>query len=273
MSKRHQVEARLESLGEIRTIMDSMKNLAVMETAKLSRYHQTQQHVVDAILRAVNDVRVHYAPSPPSQAAAPPLYLLLGAERGFCGGYNERLVATLRQQPHRHAPILAVGSRLAATLASDYPHAITLPGATVADEIDATLQAITAGINQLRRQHGPLQLHVIHTPPEAQPPRCQPALPPAPERRGTGMEPLINLAPAQLMAELLEHYLFAVTHHWLIASLLAENQQRLQHLEQATQHLDRERDALHKRRNTLRQEEIIEEIEVILLNSEGILPR
>jgi len=53
----------------------------------------------------------------------------------------------------------------------------------------------------------------------------------------------------------------------LFAALMAENQRRVQHLEQAGQHLEREVDALGKRRNMLRQEEIIEEIEVILLSA------
>jgi F-type H+-transporting ATPase subunit gamma len=42
----------------------------------------------------------------------------------------------------------------------------------------------------------------------------------------------------------------------------------MQHLDQAGHHLERRVDELGKRRNMLRQEEIIEEIEVILLSSE-----
>jgi len=42
----------------------------------------------------------------------------------------------------------------------------------------------------------------------------------------------------------------------------------MQHLDQAGHHIERQLDDLGKRRNALRQEEIIEEIEVILLTSE-----
>ena len=72
----------------------------------------------------------------------------------------------------------------------------------------------------------------------------------------------------QLLGELLEHYLFAVTHAWFFAAMLTENQLRMQHLDQAGHHIERQLDDLGKRRNALRQEEIIEEIEVILLTSE-----
>ena len=65
-----------------------------------------------------------------------------------------------------------------------------------------------------------------------------------------------------------EHYLFAVLHEIFYISLLAENQRRLQHLEGAVKHLDDETVNLRRKSQIYRQEEITEEIEVILLNSE-----
>jgi F-type H+-transporting ATPase subunit gamma len=50
--------------------------------------------------------------------------------------------------------------------------------------------------------------------------------------------------------------------------LMAENQKRLHHLEGAVQHLDSEIVRLQRKSQIFRQEEITEEIEVILLNSE-----
>ena len=51
---------------------------------------------------------------------------------------------------------------------------------------------------------------------------------------------------------------------------MVENHRRVQHLENATHHLDNKTDELKHKINALRQEEIIEEIEVILLNSSNI---
>jgi F-type H+-transporting ATPase subunit gamma len=47
---------------------------------------------------------------------------------------------------------------------------------------------------------------------------------------------------------------------------MAENRRRVSHLEGAVRHLDNETTKLTHLYNVLRQEEIIEEIEVILLN-------
>jgi F-type H+-transporting ATPase subunit gamma len=82
--------------------------------------------------------------------------------------------------------------------------------------------------------------------------------------------PLLNLQPKAFLAELIDHYLFAALHQILYVSLMAENQHRVQHLEGAVRHLeDKSADLLH-RCNLLRQEEIIEEIEVILLSTDSL---
>jgi F-type H+-transporting ATPase subunit gamma len=52
----------------------------------------------------------------------------------------------------------------------------------------------------------------------------------------------------------------------LYGSLLAENQRRMQHMDSATRRLERTSEELVLRRNVLRQEEITEEIEIIMLS-------
>ena len=270
MSKRRDVEERIASLRDIHGIMDSMKNLAMMETRKLARYHEAQQQVVASIGLALNAVRQHFAREA-NWSEIPPMYLLVGSERGFCGAYNEQVLAALAQQAgHDTAPLIAIGSRLASPMQRAYPRAVCLPGAAVADEIDEVLAALATTLNQLRQEHGPLRLEVIHFQPDVQQAHCQSALPPLEAAAGAKLAPIINIPPPQLLGALLEQYLFALTHAWLFESLMAENQRRVQHLDQAGHHLEQRMDELGKRRNMLRQEEIIEEIEVILLSAASL---
>jgi len=270
MSKRRDVQGRITSLNEIRTIMESMKNLSMMEIRKLARYHAAQQQVVNSIRQAFNTVRRHYAPDLLTQDG-PPVFLLLGSERGFCGAYNEQLIEMLKQQPgQQQAPVIGIGARLQAPLLQVHADAICLPGAAVADEVTPALTRAVATLNHLRQQQGPLRVEVIYLDPDSHQPRCLPALPALETETKAGPEPLINLPPLRLLGELLEHYLFALTNAWFLAALVAENQRRIQHLDQAGHHLERQIDELGKRRNSLRQEEIIEEIEVILLSAESI---
>jgi len=84
-----------------------------------------------------------------------------------------------------------------------------------------------------------------------------------------GSPPLLNLDPADFFAELIHHYLFAALHEIFYLSLMAENQSRQQHLDGAVRHLEDETIKLRRKAQIVRQEEITEEIEVILLNSEN----
>ncbi|MDX1656809.1 MAG: F0F1 ATP synthase subunit gamma, partial [Candidatus Competibacteraceae bacterium] len=82
-----------------------------------------------------------------------------------------------------------------------------------------------------------------------------------------GSPPRTHLPPRQLLQELADHYLFAALNELFHASLLAENQRRAEHLEGAFKRLEEQRDRLRRVDNRLRQEEITEEIEVLLLNA------
>jgi F0F1-type ATP synthase gamma subunit len=71
-----------------------------------------------------------------------------------------------------------------------------------------------------------------------------------------------------------EQYVFAALHQMLYASLWAENSRRVARLEGAVRHLDDQSAELTRRSHALRQEEIVEEIEVMLLSADaGTLPR
>jgi F-type H+-transporting ATPase subunit gamma len=67
-----------------------------------------------------------------------------------------------------------------------------------------------------------------------------------------------------------ECLLFAVLHEMLYTSLMEENHHRVAHLERAVKHLDDQSVELARRSNVLRQEEIVEEIEVILLSASSL---
>lgn len=62
--------------------------------------------------------------------------------------------------------------------------------------------------------------------------------------------------------------LFAALHQIFYDSLLAENQRRIQHVDYAVHKIERDSQARTRQRNRLRQEEITDEIEVIMLSAE-----
>ncbi len=81
------------------------------------------------------------------------------------------------------------------------------------------------------------------------------------------------LPPAEFLAGLIEQYLHATFHHVFYSSLWMENDQRLAHMQAAINRLDERTEKARLRIYALRQEEITEEIEEIMLSAEALLRR
>ena len=92
MSKRRDIEEHVRTLGEIEGIMGAMRNLALMESHKLSRVLAMQHQVVDEIENAGRDF-LSCNPNCAPDFSGHDLYLLIGSERGFCRDFNDRLLS------------------------------------------------------------------------------------------------------------------------------------------------------------------------------------
>ncbi|MCF7971439.1 MAG: hypothetical protein K9L22_09790 [Methylococcaceae bacterium] len=68
--------------------------------------------------------------------------IVIGSERGFCGNFNESLIAQLTQAAANH--VIAVGSRLCARLQNSNIAFTELSGANSSEEIS---QVLSGAIN------------------------------------------------------------------------------------------------------------------------------
>jgi F-type H+-transporting ATPase subunit gamma len=285
MSQSHELQLHIAQMEEIRSIINAMKNLALIETHKLARFQTMQGQAVANIENAALDFLDFY-PLPIVDDNATPICILVGAERGFCGDFNESLINTIAAEAN--SGIIAIGSRLCNRL-EDNPFEViaSIEGANVAEEVPAVLNRLTDIISSLQVSRGDisrpvnhgaanaattLQLTVVYHDNGAGQITRRQILPPFPRQQQRrlryGNPPVLNLEPSDFFSDLTDHYLFAVLHEIFYISLMAENQRRLQHLEGAVKHLDDETVTLRRKSQIYRQEEITEEIEVILLNSE-----
>ncbi|WP_237065011.1 F0F1 ATP synthase subunit gamma [Microbulbifer guangxiensis] len=273
MSQRHQLERHKHRLGEARQIMSAMQSLAFMESRKLRGFVEIQQQVVKGIDRCAADLLAFF----PGMQPAPPerrLLLVVGSERGFCGNFNESLIQRLeRTLSPIYEGFVACGHKLCTRLEDHRQLIGAVAGAALMEEVEGVLKRLTAVLADQGKGPHALALEVIYQDPDAQEPVTRTLLPPfrnppvaAPR---SGHAPEILLPPEQLLAELTHHSLFATLHEILYRSMMAENQRRTKHLDGAVRHLDQSLERLAYRDNQLRQEEIIEEIEVILLNADA----
>ncbi|MGR9117243.1 MAG: F0F1 ATP synthase subunit gamma, partial [Gammaproteobacteria bacterium] len=124
MSQSRELQLHIAQMVEIRSILNSMKNLAFMEIHKLLRFQTMQNKVVDAIETAALDFLNFYPYSVDDEAKAPHFVILFGAERGFCGDFNESLINDIATA--NDAGVILIGTRLSNRWPDTYPEPIAM---------------------------------------------------------------------------------------------------------------------------------------------------
>jgi F-type H+-transporting ATPase subunit gamma len=267
-----ELSERLERIKEISGIMTAMKSLSLVETRKLARFIGHQRRMLDNIEAAAADF-LHFFPAGGEGADSHAILLLIGSERGFCGNFNERVLAALHDLTKLPAAptVVVVGRRLEAKLTTHPGIFASLDGPTVTEDVPAVLDRLMDALHEASRQvagDGVALLTLAHDAEgETKFRRLLPLAPPEAPRLPHA--PRLQLPPAEFFAELLDQYLLAALYGLLYESLAAENHQRLAHMENALNRLDETVARLAVKRNALRQEKIVEEIEVILSSEQA----
>lgn len=273
MSGLTELSQRHRRLREIDGLMKAMKSVSLVETRKLARFIGHQQRMRAAIEAAAADfLQFHPEFGAPGPAVGASVLVVIGSERGFCGAFNERIAQALDRERASvgDALLVLVGQRLASRLDGRGGIAARVGGATVSEDVPEVLDRLVDALHALDDDAPrPLaRLLCLAHDDHGEPVLCRllplPAAAGPPARRDA---PLLQLAPAQLYAALVDQFLLAALYGQLYASLAAESRQRLAHMEQAIERLDQTLAQLALRRNALRQERIVEEIEVMLGNA------
>jgi len=268
MSRRQQIQQRVHSLSEINSIMGAMKNLSLFETRKLTRILDHQQRLLTSIDKAVADF-LHFYPQPVLRPTRE-LVLLIGSERGFCGNFNEELIEAMNGS-NSESRFLIIGNRLASKLADDPRIEAVVDGPSVSEEVPPALFRLMEWLSRPDAVAGRALTALSHDAEGGVNVRRLLPMPPPPEVSGYADPPLLQLPDATFYKKLLEHYLFAALHQLFYSSLMAENRRRLMHMEGAIQQMERSIGEATLKYNALRQEEITEEIEIIMLSAEALL--
>jgi len=246
-----------------------------MESRKLVALLDAQHAAVEGIEAMAADFLGFYPETLAPGENTTSVYVLIGSERGFCGDFNESLIRHLDahlEQSAMEAPFLiAAGRKLHPLLESKPQLSALIDGASTAEEVPEVIKRLVDEIVALQTHHGPLSVHVLHHALDAEEPGLNELIPPFEQfingQQHFSYQPVLNLQPEDFFLELSDQYVFAALHQALYASLMAENNRRVRHLEGAVRSLDDRSTELRRKCNALRQEEIIEEIEVILLST------
>lgn len=281
MSRRVQIQRHLGVLNEISGIMGAMRNISLMETHKLARFLAHQHRVLAGIEATAADFLSHHPEFQyRSGTAASDVIVAIGSQRGFCGDFNESLANAIRahwrQGDSKPSGALVVGRRLAAKLAGEPRVTASFDGPSVVEEVQPVLERLMNALSELQTRAGRTGLLTVsvfaHREGEDKV-RVRSILP-APIAGGAAPRfscpPLLNLAAPAFFSELARHYLWAQLHDVFYGSLMAENRRRLQHMEGAMRRMEEKAGELQRKVNALRQEEITEEIEQIMLSNDAL---
>ena len=268
MAGRRELERRLRALADIGAILGVMKNLALMESGKLSRILVAQRIMVESLEATATDFLTFYPQPDPGSVTPCEILLLLGSQRGFCGDFNDLIITAAGGRQTVQKPLsIVVGDKLAGRLAGDIllggPHAVEEIGQVIHQVMDAvsTLLARADGGHTLQLSalcHDPDSGTVVLRSLAPLAPQSQPSVP------SVIFPPHLNITPAAFFDQLAEQHLLAAITELFHRSLMAESRFRLNHIEGASRRMERRSTELKRKQALARQEEIIEEIEAIL---------
>lgn len=269
MSRLSDLKNRTRAFREIRSILNAMKNLSIAELGNLSRIRESQEEmarIVDEALEEVESSGIVRLPS--ALSGAPRFYLLFGSERGFCGDFNEAVLARYEREKALvpgPSKVLAIGRKIGLRLEGDATLAGILEGPGTTGEIPGIIEGLVPRLSEFSGNDWVFIHHQADDLPEK-------VLVLHPLRRAwervegkNAYPPLITLSTEELAAGLFEQFLLALLNRAFTLSFLAENRQRLQHMNGALDALDETLGELEKHGHELRQEEITEELEILLL--------
>lgn len=267
MSQRRDIEARLALYDELSGILGAMRSFALAELRKVGKREAAQQQVVQSLALALDDL----ADALPEQAvehreaerkSEGDIWLLFGSVRGFCGSFNEDVLRFWQAQSHEQGALILVGERLH-DMVELRPGQQRLAGAEGGLDAPAAIDRILAALAGLRG--GDARFGLMACIRDEQGARSQRLWPlPAVCRSGSAYPPLTHVPAAEAAAGVAEHYLFHTLLALLLRSIRVENHMRLMQMETALRHLEQSAEELQRQRNRLRQEEIVEEIELMV---------
>lgn len=292
MSGQLQLRDRATLLADLRQIVQAMKNLAMAELQRLQRSQpalaEAQQTLDAAWARLAGDDA-----GGDIAAATARCWLVIGAERGFCGAFNAHLadaVAVLAARPGQ--TVWLASRRLADAWQADAgPDAASLrvlPGCATLDEAEPVLDAWLVAATEAATARAGQEVWLLSTGADGL--RCQRLLPAPSEPRpwggaadGLGGDPVppppsparqarplggdrpvhLGLPRPVLLAAVLHQAVRVQLRAALETSLVQENHARLAQMQRAQDHLDELAADLRRRWASLRQSDITNELELL----------
>ncbi|MBW4330222.1 F0F1 ATP synthase subunit gamma [Stakelama sp. CBK3Z-3] len=260
---------RIETVHQLGAVVNAMRGIAgarAQQSRTLLPAVRAYAHTATRGIAQARTLDSESEPMPVSTSNAPPGLVLFGAEQGFAGAFPEQAVQAA-QDDFAHSHVFLVGTR-AAALTAERGHAVAwqtqLPGK--ANAVPRLAMEILDAVYAYLLDAGPVPIVMVYPVWQsghgAQIVR-RPLLPFAIETvadEPRPLPPLTNLPARDLIARLVEEYVFAMLCEAALDAFAAENEARMKTMAAAKTHIDGKLDALRAEERLTRQEEITAEV-------------
>ena len=272
-----EVEARRVSVQELEAVTDVMRSLAAMRLqqalgtlAGTSTYAEVIAGALAQAAALLDDAPLQW----PANGQGPSALVLFAPEHGFVGAFAEKLADAALAAPDDCA-LWVVGLRGAALLEErGRPPDWSTAMATNTDAVTATARRIADTLYHAAAEGrlGRVELLYGRTNAGAPPELVhRPLLPLGLPRTGARpAPPLINMPPRDLIARLVDEYVFALLADAAMESFAAENAARLTTMMTARHNIEATLDELTATARHLRQEQVTNELIELVSGAEAM---
>jgi F-type H+-transporting ATPase subunit gamma len=285
MASGREIAERVGSLQQLLEIVGAFRAMAATQM-------QQSEHSLGAIHRYAEIIRSALAEA---NALAPsehdgamvawlrrPALVVFCAEHGFCGAFNEPMIAAAQSaiERDRHLQVVFVGVRGAQrAVERDLRPQLTIPMASHSGGVTATARRVTAWASEMLAKGSVTSIDLLFT-------RYGGAQHAAAERVSllpldtsvikatqTPIPPLVNVSPRQLFDELAAEYVFAVIEEAAMESFASENAARFRMMEAARENIQKKANELSALARRMRQDAVTAEILEIIGGFEAMKGR
>jgi F-type H+-transporting ATPase subunit gamma len=278
----------LDTTGDIQAIVRTMKALSSVSIrqyehaeAAMADYARTVELGLMAVLRQRGIAGLPLGAS--EGGAGSGALIVIGSDRGLCGGYNDKITRFARARMEDGPMELGViGARVAARFEADgvpLAFALTLPGSV--EGLSRLVQRVIVEIDRWTRARGVGQVLLVHNRREGRntaQPRAHRLLPlPDSYLRKLAQAdwpgrslPLFRMDPDRLVSWLVQQRLFVVIYRALAEALASEHASRLAAMQAAERNIEERRDDLQQLYRQRRQETITRELLDVVSGFEAV---
>lgn len=272
-----EVEARRASVQDLEAVTDVMRSLAAMRLQQALGTLAGTRAYAEVIAGALAQAAALLDDAPPQwpvNGHGHCAWVLFAPEHGFVGAFAEKLIDAALAAPPGCA-LWVAGSRGAALLEErGRPPSWATAMATNTDAVTATARRIAEALYQAAADGRLGRVDLLYgrtgagAPPELV---RRPLLPLGLPRDGARtVPPLINMPPRDLIARLVDEYVFALLADAAMESFAAENAARLSTMMTARHNIETTLDELTATARHLRQEQVTNELIELVSGAEAM---